>query len=73
VASAVSSCQTVFGHIPTIVAIGENACHVKTLFDALPKTETNAKKQINAAVIIDRNLDLVTPLLTQISYEGEKF
>lgn len=66
--------QDVVGQIPRISGQGRAA---KLVCDLLlkrrklnPPTKQNVIPQINQLVLIDRRIDLVTPLLTQLTYEG---
>lgn len=73
--------QKVFGEIPNSVFIGSASCDVQKILaslkandEASASSETSflkaGKSGIHTAIVFDRNLDLVTPMLTQITYEG---
>ena len=64
--------QSSFGRIPKILGLGKMA---KNLADLLLKmrNETSLESKvpmIDELIIIDRNVDLITPLLTPNTYEG---
>eukprot|EP00048_Salpingoeca_helianthica_P023237 m.23195 g.23195 ORF g.23195 m.23195 type:complete len:593 (+) comp8436_c0_seq1:30-1808(+) len=64
--------QSIFGLIPRIVGKGELAKHVGDLLLRMSR-ESNAitaAPEIDTVVLIDRGIDLVTPCLTQLTYEG---
>ncbi|KAI8809867.1 vacuolar protein sorting-associated protein 33A [Cladochytrium replicatum] len=82
VAKAIMKLQTVFGVIPRI--IGKGTC-AKLLVDLVLRMRrelsisadesTNsrifpASSEIDSLIIIDRTVDLVTPMCTQLTYEG---
>ena len=73
-ASGLSTLKRVFGDIPNVIYLGSAACDVQRIHDALPSANSNsplpAKSAINTAIVFDRVLDLVTPMMTQITYEG---
>lgn len=69
--------QAAYGQIPRICGQGKAA---KLVFDLLHKRRKQSTRannqadslpsQINQLILIDRKVDLVTPLLTQLTYEG---
>ena len=66
--------QILYGIIPTILGQGKNA---KTLCDILLKKRNELEhrcpkqvSQIDSLIIVDRSIDLVSPLITQLTYEG---
>jgi len=59
--------ESLYGSIPTKYAKGKWASLV---YDSLPKVESNAASRIDALVLLDRELDMITPLLLQMTYEG---
>ena len=77
VAEAMMRLQTEFGTIPTIKAKGDSAKKVKDIMVRL-RRETGgggggapaAGGEIESLIILDRDVDLVTPMLTQITLEG---
>lgn len=66
--------QDVVGQIPRISGQGRAAKLVSDLLlkrrKLNPPNKQNTVPQINQLVLIDRRIDLVTPLLTQLTYEG---
>ena len=66
--------QILYGIIPTIYGQGKNA---KLLCDILLKKRkelefrcTKQVSQIDNLIIVDRSIDLISPLITQLTYEG---
>ena len=66
--------QILYGIIPTIYGQGKNA---KLLCDILLKKRkelehrcTKQAAQFDNLIIIDRSIDLISPLITQLTYEG---
>lgn len=66
--------QILYGIIPTVLGQGKNA---KALCDLLVKKRKEFEhrfpkqvSQIDTLIIVDRSIDLVSPLLTQLTYEG---
>lgn len=72
-ARSLAKIQTVFGGIPHVVTVGESAAMVKTLMDGI-MDQTGCSStdvpQIGSLIIIDRAVDLVTPLMMPTSIEG---
>lgn len=75
VAEAMMRLQAEFGTIPTIKSKGHSAQKVKDIMVRL-RRETGggaasaAGGEIDSLIILDRDVDLVTPMLTQITLEG---
>lgn len=77
-ARAILKLQDIVGTIPRIQAYGAMAEEVvkKTLnlaveeYLANPSAEESFSETVSALVVIDRRIDLVTPLLTPLTYEG---
>lgn len=74
VARAVNTLQGLFGQIPYVLAHGRAAKAVVNTLDLLnsqnsPK-KTSQMPEISHLFIFDRDADYVTPLLTQLTYEG---
>lgn len=68
--------QNIYGQIPRISGQGKGA---KLVCDLLVKrrklnsnnsTSTRSSPQINHLILIDRRIDLISPFLTQLTYEG---
>ncbi|KAF6033143.1 VPS33B [Bugula neritina] len=72
-ASALVALQQEFGKIPNFYAIGQAAKSTwqlsQTLLDCGPDI-TGVPKQIGHVILIDRDVDLVSPLCSQVTYEG---
>lgn len=73
--------QKVFGEIPNSVFIGSASCDVQKILASIKANEdasassdsaafSAGKSGIHTAIVLDRNLDLVTPMLTQITNAG---
>lgn len=72
-ARALTKIQTVFGEIPYIVTIGQNAINTKTLMEGLLKKSGSLSTQyplIDSIFLFDRSCDMVTPLTSQMTFEG---
>lgn len=75
VAKALCNLQVRFGAIPTVKGKGKHAAKIVTIMERLQNeigasflAETPA--EIEALYVVDRGVDLATPLLTQLTYEG---
>ncbi|CAG2167401.1 unnamed protein product [Oppiella nova] len=73
-AKALMTLQTLYGVIPNVFGLGKSA---KVVFDLMSKmrkelssTEPQITPQIDELLLIDRSVDLLTPLMTQTTYEG---
>ncbi|KAF8336635.1 Sec1-like protein [Cantharellus anzutake] len=70
--------QQAYGLFPRILGKGDGAKKLVELLvrskpapsSRTPATLTNVSEAIDSLIIIDRNVDLITPLLTQLTYEG---
>ena len=65
--------QVIFGIIPRICGKGEAAMKVKDMLlrKRLERTEEiTVKPEIESVILIDRAVDLITPLCSQLTYEG---
>ncbi|XP_045171518.1 vacuolar protein sorting-associated protein 33A-like isoform X2 [Mercenaria mercenaria] len=73
-AQSLVTLQTLYGIIPNIAGKGECAKHVVDMMLRMRREleghEPQITPQIDNLVIIDRTVDLLTPLLTQLTYEG---
>ena len=72
-ARALAKIQMVFGGIPHVVTVGEHANIVQNLMDGMldqTRCSTEGVPQIDTLIIIDRMVDLVTPMATPVSMEG---
>lgn len=74
VAESLMKLQALFGVIPKIFGKGEMSRHVADMIirkrRELADTESQITPAIDSVLLIDRNVDLLTPLLTQLTYEG---
>jgi len=71
-ASGLTHLKKLFGHIPNVIYLGSAACDLKKIHESHPSVDSsyNSKPAIHTTIVMDRNLDLVTPMMTQITYEG---
>ncbi|XP_067945152.1 vacuolar protein sorting-associated protein 33B-like isoform X2 [Watersipora subatra] len=72
-ASALVSLQQEFGKLQNVYAIGQCAKNTWDLSQTLLEYEpdiTGLQSQIEHLIIMDRDVDLVTPLCSQVTYEG---
>lgn len=73
-ASALVSLQKLYGRIPKIFGKGTNAQKVCELMKKMGKDELintgSGKGSIDQLIILDRSIDLMSVLATQLTYEG---
>ncbi|KAF8527685.1 Sec1-like protein [Gautieria morchelliformis] len=78
-AQALATLQRLYGLFPRMVAKGDQAARLTRLLSHnlpptshthTPETHLAPSEKIDALVVLDRQVDLVTPLLTQLTYEG---
>lgn len=75
-AQAIMTLQDLYGIIPRVSGKGQAAKHVWDLMGRLslePRTNQHPlpiMSQINHLFLIDRAVDLLSPLATQLTYEG---
>lgn len=76
-ALALNSLQKVYGHFPRILGKGDYASRLATLLTkSLPdqpspsSDSSTPSAPFDSLIIIDRTVDMITPLLTQLTYEG---
>ncbi|CAE6462867.1 unnamed protein product [Rhizoctonia solani] len=78
-AQALSTMQRAYGKFPHVVGKGDGADKLQSLMahlTAYPRAGSGAapvpdvSKQFDSLIIIDRSIDLITPFLTQLTYEG---
>ncbi|KAL1677686.1 Sec1-like protein [Schizophyllum commune] len=76
---ALTTIQKLFGRIPRIVGKGDYAARLATLLTRnMPKAATSStpdtllapSDKIDGMIVLDRRVDMITPLLTQLTYEG---
>lgn len=76
VAQAIQSLQRLYGKIPRITGRGPAASKVWDLLKRLDREEDDGKfnnsqlAPIEHLLLLDRSIDLLTPLVTQLTYEG---
>ncbi|CAN6438668.1 unnamed protein product [Victoria cruziana] len=75
IAKAIHKLESTFGVIPNIRAKGRASKRVTEILDRMHKEQPIASTdpgmpEINTVVILDREVDMVTPMCTQLTYEG---
>ncbi|XP_030847880.1 vacuolar protein sorting-associated protein 33A [Strongylocentrotus purpuratus] len=74
VAKSLMKLQALYGIIPNIYGKGECSRQVTDMIMRMRRemagTERLISPQIDCLLLIDRNVDLLTPLMTQLTYEG---
>ncbi|CAG8439325.1 11444_t:CDS:10 [Ambispora gerdemannii] len=77
-ARALMRLQTLFGLFPRVIGKGDCAKHLADMLLRMrkevaiddPSSMLSASQNIDSLIIIDRSVDLITPLCTQLTYEG---
>ncbi|KAJ7292810.1 Sec1-like protein, partial [Mycena rebaudengoi] len=76
-AQALLTLQKLYGLFPRIVGKGDQAARLATLLtrhlpseSSAPDTLLAQSEKIDSLIILDRRVDMITPLLTQLTYEG---
>jgi hypothetical protein len=73
-ARAIMLLQTLYGIIPQIIGKGACARHVADMVLRMrretPASLTSQPPQFDTLLLLDRNIDLLSPLITQLTYEG---
>ncbi|KAG6851377.1 hypothetical protein H0H93_005775 [Arthromyces matolae] len=78
-AQALTTLQKLYGLFPRVVGKGDAAARLATLLtreapkvfnSSLPDTLLSPSDKIDALIVLDRRVDMVTPMLTQLTYEG---
>ncbi|KAJ8518791.1 hypothetical protein ONZ45_g4174 [Pleurotus djamor] len=74
---ALNTLQKYYGTFPRILGKGDHAARLATLLDrqnsvesSNSDTHSSPSEKIDSLIILDRRVDLITPLLTQLTYEG---
>lgn len=67
--------QSLYGIIPNIYGKGKNARIVADQIlrmrrELTQNQEPQISPKIDNLILIDRNIDLITPMMTQLTYEG---
>ena len=76
VAESIQRMQMVFGKIPCFLVKGDKAKIVYDIFERFEKEHANRLtyeedvREIDAVILLDRTVDLLTPFVTQLSYHG---
>eukprot|EP00762_Andalucia_godoyi_P000574 ANDGO_05304.mRNA.1 Vacuolar protein-sorting-associated protein 33 homolog len=74
VTRSIMKLQAVFGVIPTVMGKGSQAKFVSEMMKRMHKEleidSLNVNPEIDGIFLIDRDVDLFTPMLTQLTYEG---
>lgn len=68
-ALALTTLQRAFGSIPRVVAKGDAAQKLAALLQK-SKPQVEPSEHIDSLIIIDRAVDWVSPMCTQLTYEG---
>ncbi|MEE6504020.1 hypothetical protein FKM82_005048 [Ascaphus truei] len=73
-AKGLMTLQSLYGTIPQICGKGENARHVANMMIRMKRELCGSQNAIcpvfDTLLLLDRNVDLLTPLATQLTYEG---
>ncbi|CAG8822747.1 27871_t:CDS:2, partial [Racocetra persica] len=78
VARALMKLQSSFGLFPRIIGKGDCAKHLADMLIRMrrevavddPSSSLSISQSVDSLIIIDRSVDLITPLCTQLTYEG---
>ncbi|EDV24105.1 uncharacterized protein TRIADDRAFT_57259 [Trichoplax adhaerens] len=74
VARSLMILQTIFGTIPKIIYKGNCGKRVANMIVRMRKEtsgpDDQTKSQISRLILVDRTVDLITPVLSQLTYEG---
>ncbi|KAF8204416.1 Sec1-like protein [Mycena galopus ATCC 62051] len=76
-AQALMTLEKLYGLFPRIVGKGDQAARLATLLTrhlpsdfTTPDTLLVQSEKIDSLIVLDRRVDMITPLLTQLTYEG---
>ncbi|KAJ6486104.1 Sec1-like protein [Mycena vitilis] len=76
-AQALLTLEKLYGLFPRIVGKGDQAARLATLLtrhlptdSSTPDTLLTQSEKIDSLIVLDRRVDMITPLLTQLTYEG---
>ncbi|KAF8640883.1 hypothetical protein AX17_000531 [Amanita inopinata Kibby_2008] len=78
-AQALTTLQSLYGLFPRIVGKGDYAARLAILLSrrgpklsspSVPSTTVAPSTMVDCLIILDRRIDMITPLLTQLTYEG---
>ncbi|KAL8090386.1 vacuolar protein-sorting-associated protein 33 homolog isoform X2 [Apium graveolens] len=75
IAKAIHKLEFSFGLIPNVRAKGKSSVRVADILDRMQveepvSTSDMVVPEINTLILIDREVDMVTPMCTQLTYEG---
>ncbi|XP_062517711.1 vacuolar protein sorting-associated protein 33B-like [Corticium candelabrum] len=74
VASSLISLQMLFGTIPTVYGVGKYSKMVAEMVEFMtegePPVVPSEGRKIDALILMDRSCDYVTPLCSQVTYQG---
>ncbi|GMI78794.1 VACUOLAR PROTEIN SORTING 33 [Hibiscus trionum] len=75
IAKAIHKLESTFGAIPNVRAKGKASVIVSDILDRMHTEEPMnssdmALSEINTLILIDREVDMITPMCTQLTYEG---
>ncbi|EJD52391.1 ATP binding protein [Auricularia subglabra TFB-10046 SS5] len=76
-AQALLTLQKIYGLFPRIIGKGDHAAKLKNLLKRLqaqsPRQQPGSltlSEKIDCLIVVDRRVDMITPLLTQLTYQG---
>ncbi|KAK0456146.1 Sec1-like protein [Armillaria borealis] len=78
-AQALITLQKLYGLFPRVIGKGDKAARLAALLtsslaqartSSAPDTLFQSSDKIDALIVLDRRVDMITPLLTQLTYEG---
>ncbi|KAK0198763.1 Sec1-like protein [Armillaria mellea] len=78
-AQALITLQKLYGLFPRVIGKGDKAARLSVLLtsslaqartSSAPDTLFQSSDKIDALIVLDRRVDMITPLLTQLTYEG---
>ncbi|KAG6846047.1 hypothetical protein H0H87_006411 [Tephrocybe sp. NHM501043] len=78
-AQALNTLQKLYGLFPRVVGKGDAAARLATLLtretpkssnSSPPDTLLTPSEKIDSLIVLDRRVDMITPFLTQLTYEG---
>ena len=76
VAESIQRLQIIYGKIPNIYCKGDNSCKVVEMMTRMQKEHfkklqlEESTNEIDQLIILDRSVDILTPLIKQLTYSG---
>ncbi|KAL2601503.1 hypothetical protein AAZV13_10G172000 [Glycine max] len=70
IAKAIHKLEFSFGVIPNVRAKGKASVRVADILNRMQAEEPMVVPEINTVILLDREVDMVTPLCSQLTYEG---